>query len=870
MKREYPFMTVNLEIKKEFLTEFQRKIIIARKLLFAANHKWASKLLVNLNMEIEKSEWLDVQKKHQLNMIISNSWWIYINSLLKRKEGKVEIDLIRYIDAYKRFFSFLAGLDDPYLLNNFGINLLKQFIKMEDLSQTGITKFINSFSIKLQQRDDYQKLIELQILLMFLRKSVAPSEHYHLSMEIIGKTLSKLEPSKRSLFLYMVLENVCIKYQLMEDSSEFIRIILKIIINRLPQYLKNEFSNISRISINERSFNTILIDLEENINYLNDIGEHSWIIIIVRNIFSKIQEYQSFEDAVTYIRKFIDFSINRNRFEIAFEIYDFLEDLFIYRSDLSYDKILIELWVEASKKFVDMKEKKYLLQSLEKLNNHLKMPQTSAQIYHFFYTCDKLWQFKSMFFSLEQRDFWRMMFYRSLFEEKNFKIAQKILPYLEKDFGKLIADVVSLSEEVEPSKDQIYSFDTEDEFLLLDETDFTIKDMILRISSSGLISYRINSTENQVIEGTLKSENWNDAQILEIYNELFYEPDKRKFSFTLHEFGELLYIFLPKIIRNFFKSFKIKSLNTTPQFYFILDNMTIPFDLIYDNNFFLLKYSSGYKIGEIPLGGIAFEQDLIIESPLAPSEMKYNALIIDSINSKIPLKWNDKLKRKELIYPFTAGTNELEYIVNFFNKIDEISQITPLIGSSSTREAILTHLSKDFYHIIVFVGNIFYSKWSPKDSFFLTNDNEIITFSEIYNFMNQNNTRLQPFLFFNAQIFDIEGQKLRNVLGTFGEIVTQFNQDKITGIIVRPYPLFNEETKVIFSEFFLNLLRNNSQGVSLLKARQQSVANKMEKSVEEQFKDTSTKGGITRIDLRSSLAVSSYLLFGQPWKKLKP
>jgi len=863
-------MTVSLEIKKEFLTDFQKKIIIARKLLFAANHKWASKLLDNLNMEIEKNEWLDIQKKHQLNMIISNSWWIYLNSLIRRQNGKVKIDLIRYIDAYKRFFSFLAGLEDPYLLNNFGINLLKQFIKMEDLSQIGVTKFVNSFSVKLQQRDDYQKLIELQILLMFLRKSVAPSEHFHLSMKILGKTLFKLEPSKRPLFLYMVLENVCIKYQLMEDSSEFIRIIIKILINRLPQYLKNEFSSISRISINERSFNTILIDLEEIINYLNDIGEYSWIIIIVRNIFSKIQEYQSFGDAVTYIRKFIDFSINRNRFEIAFEIYDFLEDLFIYQTDLSYDNILIELWVEACKKFVDMKEKKYLLQSLEKLNNHLKMPQTSAQIHHYFYTCDKLWQFKSMFFSLEQRDFWRMMFYRALFEEKNFKIAQKILPQLEKDFGKLITDVVSLSEEVESLKDQIYSFDAEDYLLLLDDKDFIIKDMILRINSNGMISYRINSTDNQIIEGTLKTENWNDAQILEIYNELFYEPEKRKYSFTLHEFGELLYIFLPKLIRNFFKSFKIKSLNIIPQIYFILDNMTIPIDLIYDNNFFLLKYSSGYKIGEVPLGGITFEQESMIESPPVPPEMKYNVLIIDSINSKIPLKWNDKLQRKELIYPFSAGANELDYIVNFFNSVDEISQLTALIGSSSTREAILTHLAKDMYHIIVFVGNIFYSKWSPKDSFFLTNDNEIITISEINSYLNQKNTRLQPFLFFNAQIFDIEGQKLRNVIRTSGEMVTQFNQDKITGIIVRPYPLFNEETKEIISEFFLNLLRNNSQGVSLLKARQQCISNKMEKMVEEQFKDTSIEGGITRIDLRSSLAVSSYLLFGQPWKKIKP
>ncbi|GAJ20129.1 unnamed protein product, partial [marine sediment metagenome] len=31
---------------------------------------------------------------------------------------------------------------------------------------------------------------------------------------------------------------------------------------------------------------------------------------------------------------FISFAISRNRFEIAFDIYDFLEDLFMYQTDL--------------------------------------------------------------------------------------------------------------------------------------------------------------------------------------------------------------------------------------------------------------------------------------------------------------------------------------------------------------------------------------------------------------------------------------------------------------------------------------------------------------------------------------------------------
>ncbi|NVM37736.1 MAG: hypothetical protein HWN81_19245 [Candidatus Lokiarchaeota archaeon] len=861
-------MSVNLELRKEFLTNFQQKIVTARKLLYAANHSWASKLLDNLGYEIEKTDWLDIQKKHQLNMIISNSWWMYLNSLVKHKEGKVDIDLIRYIDAYKRFFSFLSKLDDFYLFNNFCTTLLKKFVEMEDLSQVGITKFINSFSAKLQEKEEFQKLFELQILQIFLRKSVAPSEYFHLSMEKLGRIIFNIEPSKRALFIYILLESVCLNYSLMDESAEFVRIINKILINRLPGYLKNEFSNVSRININERSFDAILVDLEELIYYLNDIGEYSWIIIFVRNIFLKIQEYKSFGEAVTYIRKFIDFSINRNRFQIAFDIYDFLEDLFMYQSDLSYDNILIELWVEACKKFVDMKEKKYLLQSLEKLNNHLKFPQKNDQIFHFFYTSNILWQFKSMFFSLEQRDFWRMMFYRALFEEQNYNLAKKILLYLNEDFSKIISDLRLVYSETEHLHKEIYDFDDQIDTLDFFQEDFAIKQFILRINSNGMISYRMNSIEDDIIEGTISNESWSDLQIIEIYNELFYDSKDRKYMFNLNEFGELLYIFLPKLIRNFFKSFKIESLNLIPQIYFILNNMTIPFDLIYDNNFFLLKYSSGYKIGDVPLGGVVFEEDDNKGASLESSKTGYEVLVIDLINSKSPLKWNEKERQKELLFPFQAGAEELNYLINFFNERPEIDQLATLIGANSTREKIISNLSAGMYHIIVFVGNIFYSKWSPKNSFFLTNDNHIITFNEINKIISKKYSKIQPFIFFNSQIYDIDGTKLRNTLTNFGEIVAQFDYNKITGIVSKNYPIFNDETKQIISSFFVKLFNDTSQGISLLKARQQCIVSKMEKIIEQQVEDSSSDKGIMRIDLRSSLAISSYLLFGKPWKKL--
>ncbi|MFX1406792.1 MAG: hypothetical protein ACFFBW_07550 [Promethearchaeota archaeon] len=861
-------MTVDLERKKDFLENFQKYVIQGRKLLQSANHRWADRLFTELYFEIEKNEWLGIQRKHQLIMIISNSWWMYINSLTKGINSQAEMDIIRYIDAYKRFFSFLSRLDDFYLFNNFATNLLRSFIGFENLSQKGITKFINSFCAKVSERGEYLKLIELQLLLMFLRKSVIPQEFFHFSMETLGRTLFKLEPAKRALFLYIFLENVNINYQLIDDSDEFIKIMSKILVNRIPSYLKTEFSNLGRITINQRNFNFILNDLEDLIQYLNYIGENVWIAVIIKNLFYKIERFQSFGDAVTYIRKFIDYAIARNRFEIAFEIYDFLEDIFLSKTDLGYDNILIELWVEACKKFVEMKEKKYLLQSLEKLNTHLKTPQTNAQIFHYFYTCNLLWKFKSMFFSLEQRDFWRMMFYRALFEEKDYDLARKICPYLDKNIGSQIVDPSILFRESQELQKEIYSFKNEENFSELETMAFIIKQIIFRINSDGLISFRMISQDNAMLEGKISDEFWNDAQINEIYYDLFNLNEVKKFDFTLKEFGKLLYIFLPKKIRYFFKHFEIKALDFVPEIYFILDQMAVPFEMIYDNNFFLLKYSIGYIIGEPPLGGVTFGYEDSLEEQAAVKKNKFNVLIIECTNSKNPLKWNEESKSKEIVFPFTAGINELNYIIEFFNNREEIDQFTILSGDYSTKENILSKILESNNHIIHFVGNIFYSKWNPQDSFMITNDNEILTFRSINKAIEQNQYINETLLFFNSQVFDVKGEKLQNVLRPFGEIAQNFNYNKITGIISRNYPIFDDETKEISANFYIHLFKNYSQGIALLKARQECMAKKMTKLVEEKFQTLSEEEGIINIDLESSLAISSYILFGKPWKTI--
>ena len=829
-------MAISPEIKNQFLKDFQNRILQGRKLLQNSNHRWGDKLFTDLYFEIEKLDWLTSQKKRQLVMIISNSWWIYLNSLTKRKEG--QIDMIRYIDAYNRFFSFLNCADEFDLFTNFWTTLLKNIIQSSEFSINGITKFINSFCEKVKKREDKISLVELQLLLMYLRKSVLPSDLFRLSLKTLGEILYKIEPSKKSLFLYIVIESVALDF--LEDNLEFISEINKILVNRLPNYLKEDFSNLRKVSINERNFNEILIDLEDLIYYLNNIGEHSWIIIIIKNLFAKIREYQSLDEALSFTKKYIDFTISRNQFEIAYAIYDFLEDIFIYQTDLGYDRNLIELWVDACKKFVDMKEKKYLYQSLEKLSNHLKTPQTPEEIYHYFYTYDYLWQFKSKFFLLDSGDFWKMMFYRTLFEEKDFELADKMKLFLPDEIISNLMDLNSIYSVAESLKPQLYSFDDIYEDSLVFNADLLLNKMILRINSDGAISFRILFKNDKIMEGRITNEFWNDLQIMEIYSDLFSGNQEKIYAFNLIEFGKLLFNFLPKTIKNIFKKFQSSDIDYIPQIYFILDNMTVPFDLIYDNNFFLLKYSSGYKIGEPPLGGIIFEQGNFSDQSLQKPSY-FNVLVMEATNSNGPLQWNEELKKKMLIFPFVYGSEELNYITNFFNNRPEVNEMTILSGIESTREKILAYISQSAYHIIHFVGNIFYSKLSPKDSYILTNDNNLITFHEIKRAIDKNPNNMQPILFFNAQIFDMNGMRLKNVLRTFGEIVRQFNYDRITGIVSRIYPLFNNESREIISNFYINLFNLKSQGEAILNARKQC---------------------------KSGLAISSFILFGKPWKIL--
>jgi CHAT domain-containing protein len=328
--------------------------------------------------------------------------------------------------------------------------------------------------------------------------------------------------------------------------------------------------------------------------------------------------------------------------------------------------------------------------------------------------------------------------------------------------------------------------------------------------------------------------------IIEIYEDLFSDKKAKSYSFNLKDFGKLIFLFLPKKIRQILKHLKNNDEGHTPQIFFILDSMIIPFDFIYDKKFFMLTYSCGYKIGEPSISGIFYELSLLEQPPSLQSN-QYNILIIESTNFSGPLKWDDQQKKNILLFPFSEGNEEIDYITNFFNNRTEVNEITILSGINSTRENILKKISQGNSHIIHLVGNIFYSKLNPKNSFIITNDNSLITFNEIKKALDQSQSSIEPIIVFNVQFFDTKGLILKNVLKIFGDIVNQFNYDVIAGIICKIYPIFNIDSRELISNFYDNLFKKKNQGEALLGARQ---------------------------SCKSGLALSSFILFGKPWKRL--
>ena len=852
------------EKSQEFFKNFEKQIIQGRKLLKLGNHKWADKLFTKLYLDIQKADWINLQKKDQLNEILNNSWDKYIQSLVAQTEEGTIFDVIKYYDSYNRYFGFLAKQGKYYELLHHGKNLIKSYINQPDISINGLTKLVNSLSNIMKDEGNYYELLKYQILSIYLQKSFSPSTLYYFSMNYLWEFLKKIEPSKRPLLLYIFLENIGISYQLKENSDEFIQEINHIIVNRLRTELKNEFSLLSRIRINDKNFNEIFSDLENLLMYLNDIGESNWILSLIENIFLKIIQYDSFDNAVEYIKKYLYFLLKRNRFEISFNVYKFLGNYFKEFHENEYNFLLIEHWADACKNFRDLKEKKYLLRSLEELQKNISTPSNTKQIVHYFYVYNFIWRLKTKFITPEKFEFWNSMFYRAFFEEQDINLSENIIKFLSKKIQPLLTNLQEFRNICSLELENMPFFDQQDEGLLniFDEKEnLKIKNLLIRIRDNGEINFSGKFEDSQEFQDVIIDEYWNDDYLIKIYNDLFWNIEVEK-DITFVDFGKLLYLSLPKKLRNIFLKLKQDCTDHIPHIFLMLDNITIPFDLIHDGSGFTsLKYSIGYSLGEPDLRGINSKIPVL---PLDQLKQKFNILIFGSLNLMLPSKWDDATKNNVLMYPFNEGVNELNHIIQYFRESSFVDHMEYYIQENLTRENILNSIISGTNDIIHIIGNLFYSTENPKNSYFITNDYQTVSISDINYAIKKTTTTKKPFIFFNVRIFNLLGDQLPSNLKVISKIIQNFDQNEITGIIVRILYEFNDNTRQLISNIYNNLTDGFSQGISVLKARQKILLNKVASNVDQKEIDIQQD-----MNVESIIAFNSFLLFGKPWKMLE-
>jgi len=847
-------MSAQTESRERLLKLFENKVIQGRELLKFGNHKWADKVFTNLHFEIQKADWIEIQKRNQLYSLINNSWRDYISSLTQVKEEGKAVDIIKYIDAYNRFFNLLSQQDNYVELMRYGNELVLSFINQPNISIKGVVKFMNSLSVIMQENDNNQELLQTQLMIIFLKKSLEPSPYYYHSMEYLAKSLKKVEPNKRHLLLYIILENVASRYGVSEQTKEFVGDVNKILVSRAPPELKSEFSKISRISIDESNFDEILSDLEGLIMYLNDIGETSWVLTIIENVFLKFVKYKTYNGAVEYIRGYTYFLIRRGRFEIAFKIYDILESYFGSAIDLEYNFPLIELWAEACKWLVELEDKKYLLMAIDRFQKSIIIPANPKQILHYFYSHNLLWKLKSGFFSLEKQEFWNMLFFRAFFEESDLKLSESLIKFLPEKIQPLMTNLTELKGQCEQERSNIYLFDQTDETLpsiFNDIPNLKVKEYFIRIHKSGQISMYGRSEDLMGFFDSIIDERWNDFHLMELYHNIFFNSHFVE-NLGLIEFGRIMFMCLPKKIRNLLMKFQTESTDKILNLFLVLDEMTIPFDLVHDGkNFISNTYSIGYSIGGPSLKDLTSQA--IEEYGSQTHEKKYKALIIGALNLMMPTKWDDEQGKNVLMYPFQEGVNELNFALNYFNNCPNIEQLMYSIQENLTRDNILNNIISGTYDIIHIIGNLFYSDLNPKASYFLTNDYQIVSILEINDAIKVNYGTKKPLLFLNIRCFDLKGNELKSNIQVIPKIIRCIEQNNISGSITRLFSYFNDDTRNIMAIFYDELTNGQNQGVSLLKARQRALMNQATES-----------GG--NISTEALIAANSFILFGKPWK----
>ncbi|TFF98233.1 MAG: hypothetical protein EU547_02105 [Promethearchaeota archaeon] len=849
--------------RNRFFIDFQKRLEQGKLLLEKNSHDWATRLFSDLYFRVESIVWLSKKRKEELILKITYIWKNYI-SILSSKE---DYDFITIIDGYNRFLTYLLTVQDYTIFKEYTNKFLKLLLSRSNFSIPGIIKFINSITPTFMEQNNWIEIIELQILAIFLAKDFSKIKYLTRSKNYLEDLIRKIAPSDRKLFFYSLLENIHRKFNISKGLAEFNQALITKLIRKEIKLLGENVKSLKDIKVNKENYKSINEKLHTLYLYLINIGEQKWSVAIIKTVFYNSEKYETHKDAISKFYRSINQFKDRGMFDNIYELFIFLEERMISESNTKYNEGIIEIWVKACNIFSTRDEKKLLFITIERLQKYLVIPEKNSNIVHYFHTHNFLWQFKSQYLSFNEKEFWNMIFYRALFQQDDASLAKKIIPLLEENLHPYLKDFDSIIEEKEKYKAKIYQLAQIDK-IPSDFKDFKIANIIIKISTKGEFSYRIHYSNRNIYENTLKKEYWNSKYLMTIYKNLFSTPSEQKYGFNLKEFGKLLFLSLPKPLRDYFIQFSQQILK--PQICFVFDEVKVPFEFLYDEGgFIFLNYSLGYCIGRPSVMGSRFLTEQEPGSLDKPKEGS-NIILIDCINALAPKKWNEQKSKKESLFHFSAGPNQLRFAKELFENNEKINEFIGLTGSDSSKEKIIQNISKGNNHIIYFVGNLIFLESHPAYSYFITNDEKILNIKELIELLEIKPNNIKPLIFLDVRILDRHGLLQKNALDYISKILKNISATNLKGILIRITPDFNKETKTIISEFFKSLLNNNNLGISLFKARKEFAKKHFPELIktEESSSTKLKKNGEKETEFKKILPALNILLFGEPWNKL--
>ncbi len=828
--------------KTQSFTEFvKNQLVIGQKLLRQGSHGWAETTFESILLTLERQKDMSAKNKEYVRSLVVQAWQARIQDLGRDQSPDKWIFLV---DAYHHILFLLFQNNSFKEIAKLCQSLVLSLISQEEISRETLASILDPVSEFLLKGGFRREALEVQLAMMLIRGSAKSSETLQNLLQYLAGIVLKLGVNFRPIFFYVLFDNATDFFKLdasRDARNELVELLIDTCRNAVSLDIRDAMAQTSKF-VTRFQIQDVKDDFVKLVQKLEILNEFDWAFGIIRNYSRLLIENGLVEEALTLSQEFSEFSIRRGFYQFGFQGYGLIGKAL---ADQGKKNELVSLWYGAARMFARSQQADLLNESIKKIDEYLDPPQAFGNSQPYFETYNEIWNLKSRLGQTTEVDFWKMAFYRALFEERDLEVAKfawKSLPDAYKSkchpTGQ-IEDAIANLPRAPVGK-------------------ISHTRLVIRLVDQQDVDIYCTSPKSEEYLEIHSPEPWNSAELEEIFSQLI----TRQRDLELMMFGRLIYLNLPAEVRRTIRSFKAESVQAQPHLLFIMDKFSLPVGLIHDGTSFLnLKFAVSSLIGPTSLRGMS---EMTQDNPAAE---KLRLLFVANLNVKDPRIWDEKTHKEEPLYCLSETEGEVNDLIQFTQKYSSVESISYLIGTQATKDKILATIRELQPHILHYAGILFYVEENPGESYLLAPDGKVISLEEIFQVFEEFPVR--PLLVLNVKLVNKKGEFIFNAGYEAGQLGSLQSKYFLTGVLTRFAPIFNADSLALFKGFYDCLLSRKVPeiGTALLKGGQQLVADKALQQATTMSKTLDDKDSKV-IHFGGDLTAASFLLFGLPWRKL--